>query len=71
MDHEILKYQGVFFPQALYNELVFELRLAPASNFGIRSDNAQLAYEFTNIQLESEVIHSQELPDEQDLTTYT
>ena len=30
LDHEILTDHGVFYPQALYNDLVFELTLAPA-----------------------------------------
>ena len=48
IDHEILKNHGVFFPRVLSDELVFELRLAPASN----------------IQLEYEVIHNKNLADE-------
>ena len=64
IDHEILKNHGVFFPRALSDELVFELRLAPASNVVKGSDASKLAYELTNIQLEYEVIHSKELADE-------
>ena len=64
IDHEILKTHGVFFPRALSDELVFELRLAPASNVVKGSDASKLAYELTNIQLEYEVIHSKELADE-------
>ena len=30
LDHPILTDHGVFYPQALYNNLVFELTLAPA-----------------------------------------
>ena len=59
MDHEILKDHGVFLPRALSDELLFEL------NVVIGSDETQLAYELTNIQLEYEVIHSQELADTQ------
>ena len=64
LDHEILNDYEVFFPRTLSGELLFELRLAPASNDVIGSDETQLAYELTNIQLEYEVIHSQELADE-------
>ena len=64
IDHEILKNHGVFFPRALSDELVFELRLAPASNVVKGTDTSKLAYELTNIQLEYEVIHSKELSDE-------
>lgn len=39
-------------PRALPDELVFKLKLAPPSTDVIGSDKAQLAYEFTNIQLE-------------------
>ena len=60
LDHKILKDHGVFFPRPLSDELVFKLSLAPASNVVIGSDKARLAYEFRNIQLEYEVIHSQE-----------
>ena len=64
IDHEIRKNHGVFFPRALSDELVFELRLAPASNVVKGSDATKLAYELTNIQLEYEVIHSKNLADE-------
>ena len=64
LDHEILNDYEVFFPRTLSDELLFELRLASASNDVIGSDETQLAYELTNIQLEYEVIHSQELADE-------
>ena len=64
IDHEILKNHGVFFPRALSDELVFELRLSPASNVVKGSDATKLGYELTNIQLEYEVIHSKNLADE-------
>ena len=64
IDHEILKNHGVFFPRALSDELVFDLRLAPASNVVKGTDASKLAYELTNIQLEYEVIHSKNLADE-------
>lgn len=57
LDHEILKDHGVFFPRALSDELVFELRLTPPRNVVIGSDKAQLAYQL----LEYEVIYSQQL----------
>ena len=47
IDHEIL-----FYPRALSDELVFELRLAPASTVVKGSDQAKLDYELSNIQLE-------------------
>ena len=43
LDHEILKDHGVFFPRVLSDELLFELKLAPASNAVIGSDETQLA----------------------------
>ena len=58
LDREILKDHGVFFPRALSDKLLFELRLAPTSNVVMGCDETQLAYELTNIQLEYEVIHS-------------
>ena len=61
LDYEIRKDHGVFFPRALSDELLFELRLAPASNVVIGSDETQLTYELTNIHLEYKVMHSQEL----------
>ena len=64
IDHEILKNHGVFFPRALSDELVFELRLAPASHVVKGTDASKLAYELTNIHLEYEVIHSKNLADE-------
>ena len=33
LDHHILTDHGVFYPQALYNDLVFEVALAPASQW--------------------------------------
>lgn len=63
IDHEILKDHGVFFPRALSDELVFELRLAPAASVVKGSDSTSLGYEINNIQLEYEIIHSKELAD--------
>ena len=56
LDHEILKDHGVFYPQALYNDLVFEVTLAPASQVVKGGDSTKLKYKLTNIQLEYEMI---------------
>ena len=60
---------GVFYPQALYNDLVFELTLAPAGQVVNGSDTSKLGYKLENIQLEYEVIRSKTLADEA-LSTY-
>ena len=62
--HEILRDHGVYFPRALFDELLFELTLARANNVAIGSEPENLAYELTNFQLVCEVIYSQELADE-------
>ena len=64
MDHPILTDHGVFYPQALYNDLVFELTLAPAHQVVRGSDASKLGYKLENIQLEYEVIRSKFLADE-------
>ena len=69
MDHPILNDHGVFYPQALYNDLVFELTLAPAGQVVNGSDPSKLGYKLENIQLEYEVIRSKTLADEA-LSTY-
>lgn len=61
LDHQILTDHGAFYPQALYNDLVFELKLAPASQVVRGSDPSKLVYKLTNIQLEYEMIHSKTL----------
>ena len=58
LDHQILTDHGVFYPQALYTDLVFELTLAPADQVVIGSDKTKLKYKLTNIQLEYEMIFS-------------
>ena len=69
LDHPILTDHGVFYPQALYNDLVFELTLAPASQV-VKNDADQskiavkLGYKLENIELEYEVIRSKTLADE-------
>ena len=52
---------GVFYPQALYTDLVFEVTLAPASQVVKGSDPTKLKYKLTNIQLEYEMIRSEDL----------
>ena len=64
LDHPILTDHGVFYPQALYNDLVFELTLAPAKQVVNGSDTSKLVYKLENIQLEYEVIRSKDLADE-------
>ena len=64
LDHQILTDHGVFYPQALYNGLVFEVKLAPASQVVKGSDPSKLNYKLTNIQLEYEMIHSENLAEE-------
>ena len=56
LDHQIMTDHGVFYPQALYTDLVFELVLAPAEQVVKGSDETKLKYKPTNIQLEYEMI---------------
>ena len=70
LDHPILTDHGVFYPQGLYNDLVFELTLAPAGQVVNGSDANKLGYKLENIQLEYEVIRSKTLADEA-LSTYS
>ena len=51
----------MFYPQALYNNLVFELTLAPAGQVVNGSDTTKLGYKLENIKLEYEVILSKTL----------
>ena len=64
LDHQIMTDHGVFYPQALYTDLVFELVLAPANQVVKGSDSTKLKYKLTNIQLEYEMIRSQDLADQ-------
>ncbi|KAL9968202.1 hypothetical protein ACROYT_G026549 [Oculina patagonica] len=64
LDHQILTDHGAFYPQALFNELVFELKLAAAEHVVRGSDTTKLKYKLTNIQLEYEMIRSKEIADE-------
>ena len=51
LDHQIITDQGAFYPQALYHDLVFELKLAPVSQVFRGSDPSKLVHKLTNIQL--------------------
>ena len=64
LDHQILTDHGISYPQALYNDLVFEVTLAPESQVVKGSDPTKLKYKLTNIQLEYEMIHSESLAEE-------
>ena len=64
LDHQILNNHGAFYPQALFNDLVFELTLAPASKVVRGSDPTKLKYKLKNVQLEYEMISSKTLADE-------
>jgi len=66
LDHQILTDHGVFYPQALYNDLKFEVKLAPASQVVKGSDSDKLKYKLTNIELEYEMIRSNTLADDAD-----
>ena len=70
LEHRILTDHGVFYPEALYIDLVFELTLAPASKVVRGSDPSKLMYKLENIQLEYETIRSKILADEA-TSTYT
>ena len=61
LDHPILTDHGVFYPKALYNDLVFELTLAAAHEVVKGSDGTKLGYKLENIQLEYDVIRSKYL----------
>ena len=50
LDHQILTDHGVFYPQALYNDLTFELALAQAAQVVRGSDTSKLVYKLKNIQ---------------------
>ena len=64
LEHQILADHGIFYPQALKNDLVFEVTLAPASQVVKGSDPTKLKYKLTNIQLEYEMIRSENLAEE-------
>ena len=64
LDHQILTDHGVFYPQALYTDLLFEQVLAPADQVVLGSDKTKLKYKLANIQLEYEMIRSEKLADD-------
>ena len=64
LDHQILTDHGIFYPQALFSDLIFEVTLAPESQVVKGSDSSKLKYKLTNIQLEYEMIHSKYLAEE-------
>jgi len=64
LDYQIVTDHGIFYPQALYNDLVFKVTLAEAEQTVRGSDSTQLKYKLTNIQLEYEMIRSKTLADE-------
>ena len=64
LDHQIMTDHGVFYPQALYTDLVFELVLAPADQVVLGPDKTKLKYKLANIQLEYEMIRSKDLADD-------
>ena len=64
LDHQILTDHGVFYPLALYSDLIFEITLAPLSQVVKGSDASRMVYKLQNIQLEYEMIRSKTLADE-------
>ena len=70
VDHYILTDHGIFYPQALYTDLVLEVTLAPASQVVKGSDPTKLKYKLTNIQLEYEMIRNEMLAKEA-ISVYT
>ena len=64
LDHQILTDHGIFYPQALYSDLVFEITLAEAAQVVRGSDATKLKYKLTNLQLQYEMIRSKTLADE-------
>ena len=64
LDHQILTDDGVFYPQALYNDLKFDVKLAQAIHVVKGSDTTKLKYKLKNIQLEYKMIRRKTLADE-------
>ena len=64
LDHQVLTDHGGFYPNALYNDFVFELTLAPADQVVRGSGTTKLKYKLTNIQLEYEMVRSEKLANE-------
>ncbi|KAL9955126.1 hypothetical protein ACROYT_G036412 [Oculina patagonica] len=64
VDEFVVKYEGtVVQDTALFNELVFELKLAAAEHVVRGSDTTKLKYKLPNIQLEYEMIRSKAIAD--------
>ena len=61
---QILTDHGILYPQALYSDFKFEIKLAPASQVVKGSDTSQLKYKLINIELEYEMILSTTLATE-------
>ena len=55
-----------FYPQALYNDLIFEVTPSLPEQVVKGSDATKLKYKLTNIQLEYEMIHNKDLAEEAD-----
>lgn len=68
LDHEILRDHGVFYPRALADELVFEIKLNSPNVVVRGTDSSKLGYELTDIQLEYEAIYHKELAREVEST---
>jgi len=64
LDHQIISDHGVLYPQALYNDVMFEVTLAPASQVANGSEKTELKYKLTNIQLQCKMLRSKTLADE-------
>jgi len=64
LDHQVLTDHGVFYLQALYNDLTFNVKLAQAIHVVKGFDTTQLKYKLKNIQLEYKRICSKTLADE-------
>jgi len=64
LDHQILTDHGIFYPQALYNDLTFNVKLAQAIHVVKGSNTTKLKYNLKNIQLEYKMIRSKTLGDE-------
>ena len=61
LDQQLLTDHDVFYPQALYSDLVFEVTLSQASQVVKGTDPTKLKYKLINIQLEYEMICSETL----------
>ena len=64
LDHEISSDHSIFYPQALYNELLFDVTPAEASQVVKGSTPSNLKCKLANIQLEYEMIRSKMLAEE-------